>query len=125
MDKLTMTDSQDCVLFYDSDGFNSDPDRQRKLFFIAASSEDYQRLRYDLENNDVLVNLWIRVVDDERESEEDDRSLCFEALGRRFLKTEAVTVSGMTAYVGREYFHNLYETNNNPDLLAFVGVRAA
>jgi len=125
MDKLKMADTQDCVLFYDRDNFKTNPDIQRILFSIPASSEDYHQLRYDLEHKDLLVQLWIHVADDERESEEGNRWLCFEAAGKRFLKTEAVTVSKMTAYVGREYFHDLYETNNDPDLLAFVGVRAA
>lgn len=125
MDKLKMTDTQDCVLFYDSEDVKTDPHRRRILFPMVMPAEDYHQLRFDLKNKDIFLQLWIYIDENERESDEDNNWLCFEAFGKYFLKTEAVTHNRITGYVGREYFYDLYESNNDPNLLAFVGLREA
>lgn len=118
-----MADTRDCILFYNSEDVKSNPRRRRIRFPMVIRSEDYHRLRHDLDYEDLCLQLSVYIHQDERKLEEDNKRLNLKAFGRRYLKTEAVTYGSMIAFVGREYFYDLYETNNDPNLLAFVGVR--
>ena len=123
MEDLKKTDTLEALWFYNSDDRVSSPERRRVYFFLTLSSKEYRQLRYELENNVVVVPHNIFVNADERKSDDDNSWLRFAAYGKRYLKTDAVDFTPpLSSHISLDDFRSIYEANADPNVIACIGI---